>query len=900
VSGVVGHPLPAQGHGLRRFGAAAVIVAPLMVGLLAAIVLGVLQSHERTASNTRLVLAQLHEEVLLQQEILSHAQVMGYLTPDLPPEIAQLRKETTHNVARLKEVAGAGGAAAVAAAWHAYQVSEGRVAGSLSVRPTMGPMAATASGSGSSASMTGGSSTASTMGTATTSATHPAMPSTAGMGGKTGPPASAKSGTTSTTPSTPSTPSEPAAFTALVNTIDSASNQADDSIQSATTASQRGSVLTVSFEALILCLCFLWIGRIRHRALEASRAALEASEARFRSLVQNASDVVMVLSPDRRIDYVTPSILSLLGHTAAEVVRRPLTQLVNRQDKPMLLAFLDDAANEETAASQSIEFRLRHVDGRWVHVEGLATNPREDDADLGLILTMRDITERKAFEEQLAHQAFHDALTGLPNRALFHDRLGHALTRRSENANTAAVLFIDLDDFKTVNDSLGHEAGDEVLTEVAARLRESLRSSDTPARLGGDEFAVLLEGISDVGEAVETGRRIVAALGRPLQLRGREITTSACIGISIGLPQISEADELLRDADTAMYAAKARGRGNIEVFAEVMHSEVADRLALMTDLEDALARDEFVVYYQPTVSLTTNQITGFEALVRLQHPERGLVAPMEFIPLAEETGLIVPLGRWVLGEACLQAQRWRGRLPGNQPMAMSVNLSVKQLETAEFVADVQDALARSGLEPSCLILEITEGVLLRETAEIAARLLELKELGVRLAIDDFGTGYSSLGYLQTLPLDILKIDKRFVDDVAAGSNNAALASAIIAIGRALGMQTVAEGIEREEQVSTLRRLHCQIGQGYMFARPLDPQGIEDLLDGTDLGRPEDVPTPVERSAVAAEQASIPKPRPAARTSPAEIRTWARANGMAVSDRGPIPARALDAYAEAHS
>jgi diguanylate cyclase (GGDEF)-like protein/PAS domain S-box-containing protein len=673
-------------------------------------------------------------------------------------------------------------------------------------------------------------------------------------------------------------------------------------------------VLTVLVEALILCLTFLWIGRIRRRALESSRAALEASEARFRSLVQNASDVVVVLSPELQIDYVTPSILSLLGYDVGDVLHRPMSQLVNRQDKPMLLAFLDDAANEESAPSQSVEFRLRHADERWVTVEGLASKPRDDGSGLGLILTMRNTTERKAFEEQLAHQAFHDALTGLPNRALFHDRLGHALTRRSENASTVAVLFIDLDDFKTVNDSLGHEAGDGVLSEIAMRLHECLRSSDTPARLGGDEFAVLLEGINDVGEAVETGRRIVAAFGRPLQVRDREISTSACIGISIGLPQLSEADELLRDADTAMYAAKARGRGNIEIFAEVMHSEVADRLALKTDLEGALARDEFVVHYQPTVDLLTNQITGLEALVRLQHAERGLVPPMEFIPLAEDTGLIVPLGRWVLREACRQARAWQDTLPNARDVSISVNLSVKQLETASIVSDVQEALTWSGLDPSCLILEITEGVLLRETAEIAARLRELKHIGVRLAIDDFGTGYSSLGYLQTLPLDVLKIDKRFVDNVAAGANNAALASAIIAIGQALGMQTVAEGIEREEQANTLRRLHCEIGQGYMFARPLDPRGIEELLGGTVTARSEDSvqatadslnstaaaePNPHEHIATPRRG---PKSAPTAYVAggPAHIREWARANGMEVADRGPIPAAARNAYAQAHS
>ena len=895
MSGELADPASARAHGLRRLGVTLLILTPLVVGLVAALVLGALQSHEQAARNTRLVLAQIHEDALLQQEIISHAQVMGYLTADLPLQFATLRHDTNTHVTQLERVAGPGvSVTSVTTAWYAYEAAAAQIARSLRVQQTMPPQGASAPKMATSMTPTTSTTAAASM-TPTMSMTPAASVTPA----PSMTPATPKTGQVATSPAPSGRPaSDPPTFTRFLNAINASSSSADDRVQAASTAARSGSLLTVTMEALILALAFLWFGRVRNRAAEESRRVLADSEARFRSLVQNASDVVMVLNPERHIEYVTPSILGLLGLDAEELLGRPISQFVNRQDISVLMAFMDDAVDEDSRSSNSIEFRLRHHDENWVHVEALARHPRDDGSDLGLILTMRDTTERKAFEDQLAHQAFHDALTGLPNRALFQDRLSHALTRRSEDASTVAVLFLDLDDFKTVNDSLGHDAGDEVLTEVADRLRECLRSGDTPARLGGDEFAVLLEGINDIGEAVETGRRIILALARPLRLRGRELSTTACIGISLGLPQLSQAEDLLRDADTAMYVAKARGRGSVEVFEEVMHSVAEDRLALKTDLENALARDEFVVHYQPTVDLATDQITGFEALVRWRHPERGLVPPMAFIPLAEETGLIVALGRWVLREACRQARAWQAALPSLHMTSMSVNVSVKQLESEDFVDEVRAALAWSGLEPRALILEITEGVLLRETAEIAARLGELKQLGVRLAIDDFGTGYSSLGYLQTLPLDVLKIDKRFVDNVASGTGNAALASAIIAIGQALGMNTVAEGIEREEQANTLRRLNCQFGQGYMFARPLDVTGIEQLLG---LAPPPD--SDGGRGAVpgdAANPATATTGSGLATVGSTQIRQWARSNGFPVASRGPIPAAARAAYAEAHS
>ena len=424
-------------------------------------------------------------------------------------------------------------------------------------------------------------------------------------------------------------------------------------------------------------------------------------------------------------------------------------------------------------------------------------------------------------------QALKDSLTRLPNRRLFHDRVGHALARVQRRPGTMAVLFIDLDKFKDVNDSLGHPSGDHLLTSVAERLRAVLRPGDTAARLGGDEFAVLVEDIASESDAVKVAERLLEALATPFNLRGKELVVGASVGIAVSAPG-DTVDDLLRNADVAMYTAKQSGRGRYECFEPDMHAAVVRRVEMENYLRRAADDGEFVLYYQPLFALVTGRMAGFEALLRWQHPTRGLLAPSEFLAVAEETGAIVGIGAWVLDQACSQARQWRDRYHG-LPLTMAVNLSPVQLLDAGIVKAVEGALLRSGLPAADLTLELTEGVMVSGTGVVVERLHALKRLGVQLAIDDFGTGYSSLGHLRQLPFDVLKIDKTFVDDVAEGPEQSAFARAIIKLGQTLGLAMVAEGVEHPEQAARLGELGCDFAQGYWFAKPLNVDGVEAVL-----------------------------------------------------------------------
>jgi diguanylate cyclase (GGDEF)-like protein/PAS domain S-box-containing protein len=563
--------------------------------------------------------------------------------------------------------------------------------------------------------------------------------------------------------------------------------------------------------------------RVRRRT-----AQLAASEERFRSLVQHASDVITVVDGSGILKYVSPSCAQVCGHVPEELIGTSLSDLLHPGDLPRAMEFLAEAARR-TGSTSPMEWRIRHRDGTYRMIEVLGTNLLADPNIGGLVLNGRDVTERNALEAQLAHQAFHDSLTGLANRALFRDRLAHALARAQRSKHATAILFLDLDDFKAVNDSLGHEAGDALLVGVAERLGECVRASDTVARLGGDEFAILIEdGTAD--DVDEIANRVLEVLRAPLTVADHEVFVRGSVGIAAAEPGCASAEDLLRDADAAMYHAKRTGGARAERFEPGLHAAALERLALATDLRRAIERDEFEVHYQPIVDLQTEAIRGVEALVRWRHPERGMLSPLTFIPLAEETGLIGALGMFVLREACKQVREWQKQQPaGETPLNMSVNLSAWQVQQADLVDEVAGVINELELDPGSLTLEITEGLLLQDGQGVMERLNAIKALGVHLALDDFGTGYSSLSYLQRFPIDVLKIDKSFVDGMTSGAEPAALVRTIVALSESLQLRTVAEGIEDSEQAEHLRSLGCDRGQGYLWAKPLTATRFGELL-----------------------------------------------------------------------
>ncbi|MEY2533685.1 MAG: hypothetical protein QOF29_1595 [bacterium] len=542
------------------------------------------------------------------------------------------------------------------------------------------------------------------------------------------------------------------------------------------------------------------------------------SEERFGSLIRNASDVITVVDAAGIVRYQTPSITRVLGHDAADVVGRPIADLIHADDVPEAIAFLARAA-ELADGTATAEWRMAHRDGAWRRVDVVAGN-LTDDADIrGVVLTSRDVTERTALERRLAHQAFHDSLTGLANRDLFRDRLEHAMARARRDGS-AAVLFIDVDDFKNVNDTLGHAAGDRMLSLVAERLRGCVRPGDTAARLGGDEFGVLLEDIGDAGVAERSAARVLAALERPVVLGDHDVAVRASIGIALTGAAVNEADHLLRNADIAMYAAKADGKSRMRVFEPAMYAKTVDRVRLVDALAEAEARGELTLHYQPIVDLETGRAVAAEALIRWQHPERGLLLPGDFIALAEQSGLILPIGRWVIRDACRQLRAWRDEDPSACGLRVAVNLSPGQLVEARLVDDVASALREHRLDPASLVIEITESAVMEDLEAGLARLHELAALGVGLALDDFGTGYSSLSYLQLFPLDILKLDRSFTDQLGGDAQESRLPQAIIQLGRSLDLQIVAEGVEDDTQAQRLRELGSGLAQGFHFARPI--------------------------------------------------------------------------------
>ena len=578
----------------------------------------------------------------------------------------------------------------------------------------------------------------------------------------------------------------------------------------------RNLLSAVAFVAVSMVLLVL-VRRVA--SVKDDVATLATSEARFRSLVQNSSDVILIVDPDTTIRYASPAARQVLGVADRQLVGTRMIDHVHPEDRAAANRFFVILRESDGTVPSVQDWRLQRADGSLLWTENTGTNLLEEATVEGIVVNTRDVSERRTLQSRLAHQAFHDELTRLANRALFLNRVAHTVARAPRGQHPAAVLFLDLDDFKKVNDSLGHAVGDELLVAAAARLTTCVRPGDTIARLGGDEFAVLLEDVDGMSDVVIVAERISASVRAPFHVSGRDVF----IGVSIGIAAVSAGetpDDVLRNADLAMYFAKARRKGHFAIYERSMHDEMMERLELEADLRAAVERREFQIEYQPIVSLVTGEVHGAEALVRWNHATRGMVPPSRFVELAEETGLIIPLGRWVLREACERARDWRLRYGGSRPLQMSVNISARHFQDPSLLMDVEQALNDSGLEPWALTLEITESVLMHRSGSTLERLRALKGMGLNLAIDDFGTGYSSLGYLQQFPIDVLKIDRSFVEAVGMDDEDPVLARAIIALGRTLQIETVAEGIERPEQRDGLRALGCMLGQGFYFARPV--------------------------------------------------------------------------------
>jgi diguanylate cyclase (GGDEF)-like protein/PAS domain S-box-containing protein len=566
---------------------------------------------------------------------------------------------------------------------------------------------------------------------------------------------------------------------------------------------------------------------------------IKESEERFRSLVQNSSDIITILEADGTVRYVSPAVERITGYKPDEQVGTNAFGSVHPDDCDRALDNFAEVL-KKPGLHPPLEFRVPHKDGSWRYLEHVVNNLLDDPAVRGVVINSWDITERKDLVEQLSYQAFHDPLTGLPNRALFMDRLEHALTRANRRGSKVAVLFMDLDNFKVINDSLGHKVGDQLLVATAERLKACVRPEDTAARLGGDEFTILVEDVTDVGEVVQIAERIAEILRPPFALQDQEVFATISTGITINSTAHEQPEDLLRHADLAMYRAKHRGRARYEVFEPSMDAKAVERLILETGLRRALVREQFRVYYQPIVALANDMIAGVEALVRWEHPQRGLLLPEAFLSVAEETSLIVRIGQWVLREAGKQARIWQEHYPSIPPLTISVNLSTREFFHPKLVAEV---LGESEIDPASLQLEITEGAMRSNGTSSADRTLRnLKRMGVQLAIDDFGLGYSSLSYLKRFPVDFLKIDRSFIAGLGGEPNGVSskdteIVKAMIELTHALGLKVIAEGVESAEQLRRLRNMKCDFAQGNYFSEPLPSEALAVILaeDLTDRG-----------------------------------------------------------------
>jgi diguanylate cyclase (GGDEF)-like protein/PAS domain S-box-containing protein len=582
-------------------------------------------------------------------------------------------------------------------------------------------------------------------------------------------------------------------------------------------AKEQGEVALGGLVALVAALGCGWFYTTRRRA---AAEAAQVSERRFRTLVQRASDLTGVTDGQGVITYVSPAVEPILGFPPDDFIGTDLCERVHPEDQQRLL----DAATlvlEHPSGTATVDFRVATRDGRWRNIEAVGRNLLEDQTIGGVVWNGRDVTDRRLLEDELTFQAFHDALTGLPNRALMLNRMDQALAAAEDGAGVT-VLLIDLDGFKDVNDTLGHHAGDTLLRQVADRLTRCLRGTDTAARLGGDEFAVVFDGSPAIA-ITEITARILAAIREPIDVDGRAIRVGASIGVAVSGPDRVTSADLLRDADIAMYAAKSAGKNRVEVFRPEMRTSIAERSALEQDLLRAVERGQIQLSYQPIVDLTTGAVLAVEALARWRHPDLGLIGPTVFIPIAERSGHMDELGRFVLAEACATTAMWRRTMPHHADLRVCVNVSGRQVLSGDLVATVVDAVNVSGLPPSGLVLEITETVFLEESEAVRTQFAQLRALGIHVAIDDFGSGYSSVGSLLRFPADLLKIDRSCLE---VGGD---LVSAVAALGRTLGLQVIVEGVETTEHLRQAADGRCHAVQGYLFARPADEEQTTELL-----------------------------------------------------------------------
>jgi diguanylate cyclase (GGDEF)-like protein/PAS domain S-box-containing protein len=594
------------------------------------------------------------------------------------------------------------------------------------------------------------------------------------------------------------------------------------------------------------------------RDLEVANRRLQESEARYARAAAGANDGLWDWELTSNVVTYSPRWKSMIGCTDDEVGHSPehWFERIHPDDRHAVeQAFANHIGGK--SVQLSVEYRIRHKDGqyRWMLCRGLAA--KDMDGRLRAAGSQTDITDRKMAEAQLKHDAFHDILTGLPNRALLTERIQRCLVRqRRQPTFRFAVMFIDLDRFKVINDSLGHLVGDALLVALAKRLSSCVREVDTLslserndlARVGGDEFVLLLEGIAQDADALRVAERLLGSVAEPVVVEGHKLHASLSIGVAIGHPGYQRVEEVLRDADAALYRAKADGRGRYGVFSDDLHASAMARWQTENDLRRAIEQRELFLQYQPVVCLATGEIEHFEALVRWRHPTRGLVPPSEFIPLAEETGLIVPLGRWVLEEACAQIGSWQALLPAGRQLSVAVNVASKQFVRASFVDELKAILSSAGTPASALMLEVTEGTTMDASATKTCE--HLRDLGIHIHLDDFGTGYSSLGYLNRMPIHALKVDRSFVSTMCENSMNASIVQVILALSRALGMQAIAEGVETQAEVDLLSRMGCQSAQGYYWSRPVDPDRALEL-----------VRSPMPRSSIAPPHGEPTRARP---------------------------------------